>query len=246
MWSIAVSVLVLSASVAGASALSAQSSFFKDRQRPSRFTLGGDLVMSQPRGEFANNIGRGYGAEFTGLFHVDKRGFLSIRGDLGMVQYGRESKEIPFYPITGRVRLDLETTNQIGWGAIGTQLMIPEGPLRPYANASIAYTDFSTTSPLRGTDDSYESLSSQNQHDGSRAYIFGGGVLIPFGNRITSGALNLGGRYYSGGEATYLREGDITDNPDGTVTLSPRRSRTDLVLWQVGVSFRLPNSPRDR
>ncbi|MGI9078659.1 MAG: hypothetical protein ACR2G6_15215 [Gemmatimonadaceae bacterium] len=246
MRSIAVSILVLSAGVAAASSVAAQSSFFKDRERPSRFTLGGDLVMSQPRGEFSNNVGNGYGAEFTGLFHLDRRGFFSIRGDVGGVQYGRESQEIPFSPITGRVRLDLETTNQIAWGAIGTQLMIPEGPLRPYANASIAYTDFSTTSSLRGTDDEYEALSTQNQHDGSRAYIFGGGVLIPFGNRITSGALNLGGRYYYGGEATYLREGDITDNPDGTITLAQRRSRTDLVLWQVGVSFRLPHSRRGR
>ncbi|MBC7788701.1 MAG: hypothetical protein H7Z74_02035 [Anaerolineae bacterium] len=58
------------------------------------------------------------------------------------------------------------------------------------------------------------------------------------------GALNLGAKYHYGAEATYLGEGDITDNPDGTITLSPRRSKTDLVLWQLGVSFAIPRNSR--
>ncbi len=52
--------------------------------------------------------------------------------------------------------------------------------------------------------------------------------------------LNIGARYYSGAEAAYLKEGDIIDNPDGTISFTPRRSRTDFVLWQLGASFTLP------
>ena len=64
-------------------------------------------------------------------------------------------------------------------------------------------------------------------------------------DKYALGGLNLGARYYYGGEATYLKEGDITDNDDGSVTLNRRRSKTDLVLWQLGVSFVLPrSSPR--
>jgi hypothetical protein len=55
-----------------------------------------------------------------------------------------------------------------------------------------------------------------------------------------SGAFNLGARYYYGGRATYLNKGDITDNPDGTITPHPRNSKTDLVLWQLGFSFNIP------
>ena len=66
--------------------------------------------------------------------------------------------------------------------------------------------------------------------------------MIPFGKSL--GALNLGAKYFYGGQATYLREGDITDNPDGSITLNPRSSKTDLVLWQVGVSFKIPRPSR--
>jgi len=243
MRSAAVSVLIAAFSVASSSSVEAQV-VFSSSSGPSRFQLGGDVVLSQPKGEFANNIGNGYGLNATGMFRLDPKGFISIRGDVGAVQYGRETQRVPYRPITGRINLDVETTNNIAWGSIGGQLQIPDGWFRPYANASIAYTDFSTESTLTGSDDSYEYASTTNQHDGSRAWIVGGGVVIPFGNRFSLGGLNLGARYYYGGRATYLREGDIIDNADGTITINPRNSKTDLVLWQLGVSFVLPRSSR--
>lgn len=243
MRSAAVSVLIAAFSVASSSSVEAQV-VFSSPSGPSRFQLGLDAVLSQPKGEFANNIGNGFGLNATGMFRLDPKGFISIRGDVGAVQYGRETQRVPYRPITGRINLDVETTNNIAWGSIGGQLQIPDGWFRPYANASIAYTDFSTQSTLTGSDDSYEYASTTNQHDGSRAWIVGGGVVIPFGNRFSLGGLNLGARYYYGGRATYLREGDIIDNADGTITINPRNSKTDLVLWQLGVSFVLPRSSR--
>jgi Outer membrane protein beta-barrel domain len=204
--------------------------------RPARFTVGGDGVLSQPKGEFASNVGHGFGFNLNGRFNVDYRGYLSLRADAGGLQYGRERKDVSFFGITGRVDLQLETTNSIAWGSIGPQLMIPDGPFRPYANAAIAFTNFSTSSSLT---DSFgqELASNQNQSDASRAWIFGGGVQIPVGS---AGAVDLGARYYYGGRATYLTKGDIIDNPDGSITVTPRNSKTDMVLWQLGFSLALP------
>lgn len=204
---------------------------------PSRFSFGGDGVMSQPKGEFASNVGRGFGFDLDGAYNVDYKGYLSIRADFGRAQYGRELKDASFFGITGRVTLNLETTNSIAWGAVGPQIMIPDGPIRPYANAAVAYTDFSTTSTLSDPYGQFQSISTQNAHDGSHAWIFGGGFQVPFG---ASGAFNFGGRYYYGGRATYLTKGDITDNPDGTITLHPRNSKTDMVLWQLGFTLAIP------
>jgi hypothetical protein len=173
------------------------------------------------------------------MYNIDYKGFLSIRLDAGTVQYARERKDASFLGITGRVSLDLETTNNIAWGAIGPQIMIPDGPFRPYANAAVAYTDFSTTSTLSDPFGQFQSISNQNAHDGSHAWIFGSGFQIPFG---TSGAFNFGGKYYYGGRATYLTKGDITDNPDGTITLNPHNSKTDMVIWQLGFMFAIPRS----
>jgi hypothetical protein len=238
MQSRAVSVLITAFIVASGSKLDAQVPFYSG-SLPSRFSFGGDVVISQPKGEFANNVPNGFGFDLTGMFRVDPKGYFNIRADLGGVQYGRETQEVLF-PNTGRVALNLETDNRIGFGAIGAQLQIPDGWLRPYANAAVAYTNFWTESSLSGTDDSFETFTTTNHSDGSHARIFGGGLMIPFGK--SQGALNLGARYFYGGTATYLRKGDIIDNPDGTVTLNLRNSKTDLVLWQVGVSFAIPQS----
>lgn len=238
----AVSVLIAAIVVAFQSTAQAQTGM--RIQVPSRFQIGGDVVIAQPKSELATNIGNGYGFDFTGMFRLDPKGYFNLRADGGMVQYGRERQRVPLFPISGRINVDIETTNQIAWGAIGTQLQIPDGWLRPYANASIAVTDFFTESSLSGSDNSFEPISTQNHGDASSAWIFGGGVNIPFGGKFTNGMLNLGARYYFGGEATYLRRGDILDNPDGTITINPRRSKTDLVLWQVGASLVLPRWSR--
>jgi hypothetical protein len=240
MQSRAVSVLITAFIVASGSELGGQV-VFNSTSVPSRFSVGGDVVISQPKGEFARNAPNGYGFDGTGMFRIDPKGYLNIRADVGVVQYGRETQRVNF-PNTGRVSLDLETDNMIGFGAIGAQLQIPDGWLRPYANAAIAYTNFWTESSLSGTDNSFEAISTTNHSDGSHAWIFGGGLMIPFGK--SPAALNLGARYFYGGTATYLRRGDIIDNPDGTITLNLRNSKTDLVLWQLGVSFAIPRTTR--
>jgi len=238
MWLKAVSVLSTASVFACASVAEAQI-VMNSAPGPSRFSFGGDGVMSQPKGEFASNVGKGWGFNLNGMYRIDYKGYLNLRADFGTVQYARERKDASFFGITGRVNLNLETTNNIAWGAIGPQIMIPDGPFRPYANAAVAYTDFSTTSTLSDPYGQFQPISNQNAHDGSHAWIFGSGFQIPFG---TSGALNFGGKYYYGGRATYLTKGDITDNPDGTITLHPRNSKTDMVIWQLGFTLAIPRS----
>ena len=206
---------------------------------PSRFSFGGDFAISQPKGEFASNVPNGYGFDFTGMFRVDPKGWFNIRADIGGVQYGHEHQRVAF-PTTGRVSLNLDTDNRIGFGGLGLQVQFPDGAFRPYANASFDVMDFWTESCLSGDNNSIETICNNNHSDWSRAGVFGGGVLIPFGNSL--GALNLGARYHYGARATYLKKGDIIDNPDGSVTLNLRSSKTDLVLWQVGVSFTIPRT----
>src|SRR6476659_8687714 len=102
---------------------------------PSRFTIVGDLLVAQPKGEFATQIDtEGFGGNVGGLFRLDKDGILSIRGDIGGMQYGSETLHAPYLPITGRVALDVETTNSVVWGSIGPQISVPVGRFQPYMN----------------------------------------------------------------------------------------------------------------
>jgi hypothetical protein len=240
MQSRAVSVLISTFILASGSKLGAQVPFYSG-SLPSRFSVGGDLVISQPKGEFANNVPNGFGFDLTGMFRVDPRGFFNIRADLGGVQYGSETQRVNF-PNTGRVSLDVETSNRIGFGAIGAQLQIPDGWFRPYANAAIATTYFWTESALSGIDAADDSFTTTNYDDWSHAWVFGGGLMIPFGKSM--GALNLGAKYHYGARARYLREGDITDLPDGSIAFNPRDSKTDMVVWQFGVSLAIPRNSR--
>lgn len=211
---------------------------------PSRFTIVGDVLVAQPKGEFSTQLDtNGFGANVGALFRIDREGLLTIRGDLGGMQYGSETLHVPYLPITGRVSLDVETTNNVVWGSIGPQIQVPVGPVQPYMNAAIGFMDFRTSTSVRGSDSDYEYASSTNSDDATSAWIFGGGLYVPLGVGKTW-KLHLGGRYFYGGEATYLREGDIQDNPDGSVTLFPRRTKTNQVTWQVGVSYTFPQSHR--
>ena len=209
-------------------------------REPSRFSIVGDLLVAQPKGEFATQLNtNGFGINVGGLFRIDKEGLFSIRGDLGGMQYGSETLHVPYLPITGRVDLDVQTSNNAFWGSIGPQIQVPVGPVQPYMNAAIGFMALVTTTSVRGSDSDYEYASTNNSDDATSAYIFGGGLYIPLGTQ-KSWKLHVGGRYFYGGDAEYLTEGDIIDNPDGSVTLQPRFSKTDLVTWQVGVSYTFP------
>ncbi|HMG71668.1 MAG TPA: hypothetical protein VK544_11185 [Gemmatimonadaceae bacterium] len=230
-------VLVLSTAFVFASAQAVDAQIYNFDEIPSRFSVGGDFAISQPKGEFASNVPTGFGFDLTGMFKLDPKGYLNLRADIGGVQYGRETQRVNF-PNTGRVSVDVETDNRIGFGSFGAQLQIPDGWFRPYANAAIAATYFWTESSIKDIDNSETFASTTNFDDWSHAWIFGGGVMIPFGR--SAGALNLGARYHYGAHARYLKEGDITDNADGSISFNPRESKTDLVLWQVGVTFSIP------
>ena len=59
-------VLVLTTAFIFASATVAGAQLSNVEMLPSRFSFGGDLAISQPKGEFANNVPNGYGLDLTG------------------------------------------------------------------------------------------------------------------------------------------------------------------------------------
>ena len=208
-----------------------------------RLVVFGDAVMSKPKGEFANYVDQGFGFNGGAMLRIDPAGMFGIRAEIGGLQYGRERMPVAF-DFSGRLSADVVTSNTIGWLGIGPQFTFPAGPIRPYANAAIALTNFRTTSSIEDRQTSENFATTENASDFSSAVVFGGGIYVPIGGRMSTAMLTIGGKYYYGGEATYLPEGGIQDNPDGSITLFPARTKTDFVIWQLGVTVGIPSRRR--
>jgi opacity protein-like surface antigen len=202
--------------------------------------LQGGLALSigQPVHEFRQYVANGVGGSGHALYRLGRSGAFALRVDGGLVNYGRETQRIPWNDRVGRITVDLQTNNNIVWGGIGPQLMVPSGIVRPYATGAVGFAVFSTSSSIRDRDTNEEIVSDNNKMDGTWALSGGGGVLVPlFRNPKTLVFLDLGARFHRNGSVEYLREGGISDLPGGGVQYSTIRSAGDLWTYQIGISI---------
>src|SRR6476469_4066674 len=110
-------VILLSTASFFASASAAGAQIYNGPPIPSRFSIGGDFAISQPKGEFATaGIPTGYGFDVVGLLRIDPTGWFALRADGGGVQYGHEGGFIGYYC---GIPLDLTTDHRIGFGSLG-------------------------------------------------------------------------------------------------------------------------------
>lgn len=233
---------LLSAVCFGAALLSGPGTAAAQETPDPRFFLGGGLWFARPEGEFARYVDSGFGLDVNGRLSLDEAGIVSLRGDLGFIQYGRETRQVCFSATVGcRILLDLTTSNDIFVGGIGSEVALPGRALRPYAFGEIGFSYFSTRSSLEGTTDSQDIAETENYGDGTLAWIAGGGVDVRLSRGRHPIDLDLGVEYHANGRAEYLREGDIVDNPDGSITLFPTRSETDFTTFRVGIRVGIPS-----
>lgn len=210
-----------------------------------RASVGINFLAAEPAGEFADFVDSGFGAEFMGRFALDRRGVLSLRGDLGFLVYGHESKRVCIAGVGCRVEARLQTTNSIFYGGIGPELAIPLSFVRPYVNAFMGFGYFSTNSSLEGLWSGEDYFDTQNFGDGTASWGVGWGVEFNVHQGRVPIAINLGGRYHEHGVMEYLTEGDIVDHPDGSVTLFPNISEANLVSYRMGVTVGIPRGGND-
>lgn len=206
--------------------------------RPVVATAGINFIVGVPTGEFKDYIDAGFGLNINGVLPVKRESPLAIRADAGFLVYGSETKRVCFSQTVGcRIELDVTTTNSIFFASVGPQLMVPTGAIRPYANAGIGFSYFNTTSSIDGSNGDDDFASTKNFSDATLAWAAGGGLLIRLSSGKTPVALDIGARYNSNGTVEYLKEGDIKDNPDGTISFTPTRSEANLVTLNLGVSI---------
>ena len=205
--------------------------------QPTGGYVGGALYFAEPQGEFGDFVDDGWGGGVHYIHKLDHEGLFGIRVDGSFINYGHERFRVPLSStIGGRVSVDVSTTNNIAFLGVGPQFGAPTGVLRPYVNGFVGVSYIYTSTSVRGDDSSEPFASDTNYDDATFAYGGGAGLYIPVRSGPTPISIDAGLTYRRNGTAQYLTEGGIVDNPDGTITLHPIRSDTDLLTFHLGVS----------
>jgi hypothetical protein len=201
--------------------------------------LGIDFATAIPRGEFKQNIdNNGYGV--GGQFAVRvARSPILLGADLGFVNYGSEERTEQLSPSIPEIELKVRTNNNI----IGTHFMLRAQPrtgsVRPYADGLIGFKYLFTDTNISNDFNDEQIASTKNFSDLTLSYGFGGGVQVRLadigrGHQIL---FDTKLRYLRGSRAEYLKKGSIRRD-NGTVSFDVLSSRTDVLAFQAGVTFR--------
>ena len=209
------------------------------QQSPGARSFGGGAgaIYGAPQGEFSNYVDNAWGLGGFLAWTPQSAPAFALRLDGGFMNYGHETYRVPLSgTIGGRITVDVTTDNNIAYLGIGPQLMLPYGPIRPYANAAVGLSYFATTSHVKGDDSGENFASDTNFDDTVFQWSAGGGIMIPVSRGRTPISIDLGTRYHGNGEVMYVTEGGIEDNPDGSITIHAIESEARVLSVHLGIA----------
>ena len=203
--------------------------------------FGFDFAAALPQGAFKDAGDSGFGINVHGGTHLG-RSPVFVGLDAGIHIHGSERRTEPLSNTIPDIEARVHTTNNMAQVHGMIRLQPIAGSVRPYIDALYGFKYLYTRTSLEGWDDE-EVIGSTNFDDYTRSYGLGTGVDIRLwqglmGEQDRPGTvyLSLGARYLLGGEAEYIREGDI-ERGEGTYSFTTTRSRTDIVQPRLGVTI---------
>jgi opacity protein-like surface antigen len=204
-----------------------------DSPRSGETLAGFSGIGGAPTGYFGQVVGSAWG--LGGSFGWRPgHGPLGLRGEASFLCYASESWSVYLPGASGRIMGELTTSNWIGRLAIGPQITVGRGVVRPYAYATAGTSYFATTTSF--SDDSCGDCgaSDTNYSDWTFSWSAGGGLLLRVGG---TGHVDVGARYIGNGTVNWLGEGDLVQDADDVARPRPRRSPADVVEFTVGFTF---------
>jgi hypothetical protein len=203
----------------------------------SRFQTTFSFSMGFPQGEFGDNVdntGLGLNAGFN--YRIGHSPVL-IGVSFGFLQYGSVSRTTPLSPDIPELIVDVNTSNNIlaAHFLARYEFLRYESRIRPYVEGLVGLNYLWTQTSIDDSDD----VISTNFDDSTGSFGGGGGVLIGLYHNAVSPFqidLDLGARWLSGGDASYLTEGSII-RENGTVKYVVTESDTNLFVTNFGVAF---------
>ena len=183
------------------------------------------FVVAQPMGEFRRN--GDVAAGLTGFLVVglDRMANLGLRVDGQYMVYDSDYRGY-----------GISTTSSIGSLALGPQVTLGQGPIRPYGFATVGGSMFWSSVSDAGYCGCYDSDVFVLNGRFTTVAQLGTGLLINLSRRRTSVALDLGVRDVRHDRVRYVPAGGITENSDGSFTVQRVETPVRMLVYQIGVS----------
>jgi hypothetical protein len=205
-----------------------------------RLFAGLTLSVSQPTGQFRRFAGVGVGIAANAQVAADRGGVLGLRVEGGAQNYGRQSGPVPTFQ--GQLFANnyrQVTSNDIYWGAVGPQLSVPLGPVRPYAFGTVGVANFTTSSRFVGLGldgRQSQSINVTDLRNFATTRGYGGGLRfrIPRGVERTPLSVDLGAKAHLIRSAQYLVPGLVSPTQDPA--LRAIRGQANFITYHIGIS----------
>lgn len=188
-----------------------------------------NLQVGMPQGAFAQYV-RSVGG-VGGFVTVPVAGSgLGFRLEGSILFHGGQDFYDPNSGLTTR------TTSYLTGLRFGPQVTAGTGAMRLYGMALVGFSYFSTDLHYDDPCGCGGYGSSTLWDDWTGMWEAGGGMRLALDGRgrVT---LDLGARYQHNGVASYLTDGSVTQNSDGSFSVTPIRTSANLVLYHAGVTF---------
>ncbi|MEN9838783.1 MAG: hypothetical protein RL177_262 [Bacteroidota bacterium] len=220
-----------------------------------RTTMALNLHVVSPQGPFRQNVDRlGVGVQFAGAYRFDKSPF-SLGAEFAFHNYGVDSRDEPLSSTIPDLRVQVDNSyNQMALLLTARAEPFTYGTVRPYLEAVWGTNYFFTETTINNRYSTDDEPIARDTNIDDWAMTWGGGAgvqiqLYETESQVFGGVgeemktvptklfLNIGTRYLYGNEATYLKEGSVSVS-NGRVTYDTSRSKTDMMIFQVGVTVK--------
>lgn len=192
--------------------------------------------FAHPIGDFGANENNGFGGTGYFLLGLDSAAKFGIRVDVGYYNFGSESDRVA---TSSQVEA---TSNDIVTGAIGPELTIPIGRVRPYINAGVGIAFFYTQKGFKADGPSGQAavpIDYASYIDKSPIYTGGAGLNIPVDISGRNFAIDIGARFNTITAVSYYSKNHIhivTSSYDSYVL--PHQAAVDFIAYRLGLSAR--------
>jgi opacity protein-like surface antigen len=202
-----------------------------------RWHAGFSAEVARPSGDLQQNVSKAGGAQAHLRVRLDQHGLVSLRAQVGWLNYGNETRRTCLATTPGcRVEVRVNTINGILFAGVGPEVAFQIGRLRAYGHGLVGASRFATVSAIDGGILPDFVAGDENFGDSGFAWSTGGGLQLPITRRV---ALDLGMNYQGHGERAYLLKGGLSDNADGSLVFAPKRSTANLFAFRFGVTSSL-------